>query len=333
MNHNILLGHGSGGRMSHELIRNLFFKYFDNEILHQHDDSAVFPYSAGHMAFTTDSYVVDPPFFPGGDIGKLAVCGTINDLVVSGARPVFLSAGFIIEEGFSLLSLEQIVSSMAKEAEEAGVNIVTGDTKVVDKGKCDKIFINTAGIGVPYKSDINKGVPKPGDKILINGFIADHGMAVMGAREGLELSSEIRSDCASLHNLIEPVMNEISVLAMRDVTRGGLATVLVELAMQSGSGIILNEDSIPVKEETAAICELLGFDPIYVANEGKAVMIVSQKEAEKALSILKNNENGRHAAIIGEISSQHPKQVVMHTSAGGKRVIDMLAGQQLPRIC
>lgn len=337
MDKKILLGHGSGGKLTRELISEMFVKYFNNSILTGQSDSAVLEKPGKNLAFTTDSFVVDPIFFPGGNIGKLAVAGTVNDLAVSGAKPSYLSCSFILEEGFSLDDLENIVKSMAEEANTAGVKIVTGDTKVVDRGKCDKIFINTSGVGLldDNRKDISTGSRiKLGDRIIINGSIADHGMAIMGARNEMNLSAEIPSDCASLNHLIQGVLDEgIDVKFMRDATRGGLATVLAELAENKPYGIKVDEASIAVKENVRGMCEILGFDPLYVANEGKVVMVVSEKDANKTLKIIRNNIFGKDASCIGQIVDQYPEKAWLETEIGGKRIIDILAGEQLPRIC
>lgn len=334
---NILLGHGSGGRLSHDLISNLFVKYFHNPFLVLQGDASIFPVNKGKLAFTTDSFVVDPLFFPGGDIGRLAVAGTVNDLAVSGAKPLYLSAGFIIEEGLPFNILEKIVQNMAEEAKNAGVFIVTGDTKVINKGKCDKLFINTAGIGemICDAGHISSGCEiEAGDKIIINGSIGDHGMAVMSARNQLHFHSDIESDCACLNGIIEiALQNPKEVHFMRDATRGGLGTVMAELCEKKPFGINLFEDKIPVKETVRGICELLGFDPLYVANEGKVVMVVSSAVAEAMVEKIKQHPLGMNAAIIGEITDQHKERTWLNTSIGGTRIVDMLAGEQLPRIC
>jgi hydrogenase expression/formation protein HypE len=338
MNNTILLGHGSGGKMSHELISNLFLKYFrplDKELFLT--DSALIPVSGHSCTFTTDSYVVNPIFFPGGNIGKLAVCGTVNDLSVSGSKPAYLSASFIIEEGFAITELETIVSTMAEEAHKAGVRIITGDTKIVNKGQCDKVFINTAGIGFIEEryANISSGVSiEKGDKIIINGSLGDHAIAVLGARNELHIDPDITSDCASLNELIRSVIKkDIEVKFMRDVTRGGLATVLCELTEQSSLGTEINEQDIPVKEKVRGVCELLGFDPLYLANEGKVMMVVKEHDADKVIDIMRNHPLGAESIIIGEMVDNHPGMNVLHTRIGGKRIIDMLAGEQLPRIC
>lgn len=333
----ILLGHGSGGKLSHDLIDKLFVKYFDNEYLRQQTDSALLNPEGKQIAYTTDSFVVDPIFFPGGNIGKLAIAGTVNDLAVSGATPKFLSCGFIIEEGFAIDQLEEVVKTMADEAKKAGVIIVTGDTKVVDRGKCDKVFINTSGIG--FIDEKLKGIStgegiKQGDKIIVNGSIGDHGMAIMAARNELNINADLKSDCATLNKMIQEVLAAgCKVKFMRDATRGGIGTVLSELAKAKNIGIQLKETSLPIDEGVRGMCELLGFDPLYVANEGKVVFVVENDDAEKVIKILSQNEYGKNAAIIGEISNDHPGTSWLETMVGGRRIIDMLSGQQLPRIC
>jgi hydrogenase expression/formation protein HypE len=336
-NDKVLLGHGSGGKLSHDLINNLFVKYFNNIYLDKQTDAAILELPGKRLSFTTDSFVVDPIFFPGGDIGKLAVCGTINDLAVSGATPLFLSAGFIIEEGFPFEDLEIIVRSMATEAIKAGVVIVTGDTKVVNRGKCDKIFINTAGIGRIETRHIDIGEGSriiPGDKIIINGSIGDHGMAVLAARKELNIQSDIESDCASLNGLIQYILAASDgIKFMRDATRGGLATVLSELAEKKNFGITLDESHLLVRPKVKAFCELLGFDPLYIANEGKVIIIVDHGSAEKVIQAMNDHELGKDARIIGEIVVDYPGKAWINTNIGGKRILDMLAGEQLPRIC
>jgi len=343
MTKRILLDHGSGGMLTHQLIQEVFGAHFYNKTLSALTDSALLTMSSGMLAFTTDSYVVKPIEFPGGNIGKLAVCGTVNDLAVSGARPVYLSAGFILEEGLPYEMLETIVQTMAEEARNAGVHIVTGDTKVVEKGACDQLFINTAGIGVLEESyhAISMGTHvQVGDKVLINGSIAEHGMAVLGKRNELDFSTDIVSDCASLHGLIASALTASSVPTsgsgihfMRDATRGGLATVLCELAQQRQVGIELDETAIPVQESVMGLCELLGFDPLYVANEGKVAMVVKKDNAESVLDAMRHHPLGKKSAVIGKIVAEHPGNVVLHTSVGGKRIVDILSGAQLPRIC
>ncbi len=333
----ILLGHGSGGRLSHELITSIFVRHFGNPILNQQGDAAVFAIEQGALAFTTDSYVVDPIFFPGADIGKLAVAGTVNDLSVSGAQPLYLSAGFIIEEGLEVALLEKVVESMATEAKKAGIYIVTGDTKVVDRGKCDKLFINTAGVGMvkPGYEQLQSGkFIQPGDKIIINGAIGDHGMAVMSARNQLNIQSQLQSDCASLNGLINELdQHREHIHFMRDATRGGLGTVLAELCDKRPFGVNIEEEAIPVHEGVRGMCELLGFDPLYVANEGKVVLVVGAAATDQIVDIMRMHPLGKEAFVIGEISQDHPGKCWLQTAIGGNRIVDMLAGEQLPRIC
>ncbi|MBN1183956.1 MAG: hydrogenase expression/formation protein HypE [Bacteroidales bacterium] len=337
MNSQILLGHGSGGQLSHDLIERIFINYFHNDILVDQTDSAILSMNQGNLAFTTDSYVVDPIIFPGGNIGKIAVCGTVNDLAVSGAEPKYIAASFIIEEGLPFQILQEIVKSMAEEAEKAGVLIVTGDTKVVNKGKSDKLFITTSGVGIvpPHNMHIAYGKNiQPGDAILINGHIGDHGIAVMGAREVLSFSNEVQSDCASLNHLIKKVLDAgVNMKFMRDATRGGVATVLAEVTKKHKLGIEIEEDAIPIRESVKGLCEIFGFDPLYVANEGKVVMIIAAEDVKKALEIMKNEPTGMDSIQIGNVTTRHPGKVVLNTSIGGKRMVDMLAGEQLPRIC
>jgi hydrogenase expression/formation protein HypE len=337
MSDKILLSHGSGGLMSDRLIREMFLACFDNDYLSELSDSAVLPTGSGKISFTTDSYVVDPVFFPGGNIGKLAVCGTVNDLAVSGAIPKYISAGFILEEGLAMEDLEKIVKSMAEEAKKAGVKIVTGDTKIVNKGKADKIFINTAGVGfLPEENvHISKGEKiKTGDKIIVNGSMGEHGVAVMSTREDLKISSPVYSDCASLNHLIKKVLDKNEgIKFMRDLTRGGLASVLVEIVEQRNVGIRFKENEVPVSEKVQALCEMLGFDPLYLANEGKIVMIVSSGQAESILQEMKKDPLGKDSSIIGEIVNTNHGKVVMETEIGGSRIVDKITGEQLPRIC
>lgn len=333
----ILLSHGSGGKLSRDLISNLFVKYFNNDTLDQQTDSAILNMDMKKLSFTTDSYVVDPIFFRGGNIGKLAVCGTVNDLAVSGAKPLYLSCGFIIEEGFALEDLETIVASMAEEAAKARVKIVTGDTKVVNKGKCDKIFINTAGIGQLEKKYENISFGKdisPGDKIILNGSIGDHGIAILAARESLSFQSDVSSDCASLNGLIDLMLSASpNIKFMRDATRGGLATVLCELAESKNLGIEVDESKVPVKEIVTGTCEIFGFDPLYLANEGKVVAVAGSNDADAILEAMHQHPLGKSASIIGEVTAAHAGKVLMQTAVGGHRIIDMLAGEMLPRIC
>jgi len=334
---NILLGHGSGGKLSHNLIKDIFVKYFDNPVLRNQTDSAILEIDQSNIAFTTDSFVVDPIFFPGGNIGKIAVCGTVNDLSVSGATPKYLSASFIIEEGFSLKELESIVKTMADEAKKAGVLIVTGDTKVVNKGQCDKLFINTSGIGFldeKYKKISSGENIKVGDKIIINGSIGDHGMAIMAARNFENFKTEIKSDCTCLNHLIKDILKvSDKVKFMRDATRGGIATILSEIIEDKNIGIEIEESSVLVHQNVRGMCELLGFDPFYVANEGKILLIVAPGDADKVVKAMKQNEFGKDSSVIGEIVDLHHGKAILKTEIGGKRIIDMLAGEQLPRIC
>ncbi len=332
----IMLGHGSGGAMSHELIQHVFVKYFSNPELNIMGDSAVFATDQGYMAFTTDTFVVSPLFFPGGDIGKLAVAGTVNDLAVAGAIPKYLSTGFVIEEGFPVSLLEKIVISMSDEAAKAGISIVTGDTKVVAKGQCDQIYINTSGIGLvrqeAYQLTHGNRI-LPGDKIIINGSIADHGMAIMSARNQLQIKAPILSDCASLNDLIHQAFQVGGIHFMRDPTRGGLATTAVEIAENQDFGIELYEQDIAVNDGVRGICEILGFDPLYVANEGKVVLIVAAEKADLMLATLKKHALGKESTIIGEITASHPGRVWLQTVIGGARIIDRITGELLPRIC
>jgi len=334
MEDRILLAHGSGGELSHELIEKNFVPLFKNPLLDKLDDAAVFKLS-GRLAFTTDSYVVNPIFFPGGDIGTLAVCGTVNDLAMSGASPVYLSLSLIIEEGFLLPDLKKVMTSVQRAVEEANVKIVTGDTKVVNRGNADKLFINTAGIGlVPPGVAISGSGAKPGDKVILSGTIGEHGIAVMSQREGLQFSVPVESDCAPLNKLVLEMLEAgHNIHCLRDPTRGGLAGALNELARQSRVGINIEEDMIPVQDAVLAACELLGFDPLYVANEGKLVAVVPAAETEKVLDKMRHNEYGTRSTIIGEVVAEHSGRVVMTTRFGTSRIVDMLVGELLPRIC
>ncbi|MES9871323.1 MAG: hydrogenase expression/formation protein HypE [Sedimenticola sp.] len=327
--------HGSGGRAMAQLIDALFVKYFDNELLRQSNDQAAFNVDAGRMVMSTDGHVISPLFFPGGDIGGLAVHGTVNDVAMSGAKPLYLSAGFILEEGFPLADLERIVESMARASMEAGVPVVTGDTKVVEKGKGDGVFITTTGVGVvPEGINISGDLARPGDVILVNGTMGDHGVAIMSSRENLEFETTIESDSASLHTLVAEMISVApDIHCLRDPTRGGLATTLNELAMQSGVGMRLREVDIPVKDEVTAACELLGLDPLYVANEGKLICICPAKDAQAILETMKSHPLGKDASIIGEVVEDENSFVQMETAFGGSRVVDWIAGEQLPRIC
>jgi hydrogenase expression/formation protein HypE len=335
----IVLGHGSGGHLSARLLRDVFLPSFSNPVLDRLDDQAVLDIDGARVAFTTDSFVVKPLFFPGGDIGSLAVHGTVNDLAMGGAKPLYLSAGFIVEEGFSVEALRRIVESMASAAEMAGVRIVTGDTKVVERGKGDGVFINTTGIGiVPKGLRMSADQALPGDLVLLSGSIGDHGMAIMASREGLEFETTIVSDSAALHELVADMLRiSNQIRCMRDPTRGGLASTLNEIADQSRVTIQIQESCIPVREEVRGACELLGLDPLYVANEGKLVAIVAPEAADDVLAAMRANGRGRDAAIIGIVEANvrqgQPGQVTMRTAFGSSRIVDMLAGDQLPRIC
>jgi len=334
MEDRILLAHGSGGKLGHDLIEKNFVSALGNPILNKLDDSAVFEI-CGRLAFTTDSYTVSPIFFPGGDIGKLAVCGTVNDLAMNGATPLYLSLSLIIEEGLPVTELEKIVSSICQAADEARVKIVTGDTKVVNQGTADKLFINTSGVGtIPPEVDISGANAKPGDKVIVSGELGDHGIAVLSKRQGLEFNVPVESDCAPLNQLVAEILaTSANLHCLRDPTRGGLATTLNELARQSQVGITIDEASPPVNEAVMAACELLGFDPLYMANEGKLVAIVAPSDADKVLAKMRQTRYGTKASIIGEVVEQHPGKVVMKTLLGSSRIVDMLVGELLPRIC
>lgn len=331
----ILLDHGSGGRASHKLVSELILGYFANPILNELDDSAIFFTENGRMAFSTDSYTVDPLFFPGGDIGDLAINGTVNDIAMRGATPLYLSVGFIIEEGFPVAGLEKILSSMNRAANEAGVKVITGDTKVVPQKAADKIFINTSGIGaIPDGVDISGKNGKPGDKIIVSGTIADHGVTILTQREGLKFNSPLKSDSAPLNKMVAEMLavsDRIHVL--RDPTRGGLGTTLNEIAFQSSVGMMLIEEQIPINKEVIGACEILGLDPLYLANEGKLIAVVAADDAERVLGAMRSNKYGRSATIIGEVTADNPGKVFMKTSIDGTRIVDMLTGEQLPRIC
>jgi hydrogenase expression/formation protein HypE len=330
------MAHGGGGKLGNELVEHLFLPAFRNPALENLGDAAVLDLGGARLAMSTDSYVVQPLFFPGGSIGELAVNGTVNDLAVSGAEPRFLSASFILEEGFPLEQLAAIVADMAKAAATAGVQIVTGDTKVVERGHGDGCYINTAGVGV-LRPGIQVGPHRalPGDAILVSGYVGDHGMAIMSVREGLEFESQIRSDCAALNGLIAEVLAAAggAVHAMRDPTRGGLASTLNEIALASGVGIEIDETSLPVRPEVQAACELLGFDPIYVANEGKVVFFVAPEAAEQVLAVLRAHPLGKDAARFGRVTAEHKRMLVARTAMGANRVIPIQIGEQLPRIC
>ena len=331
----IQLAHGAGGKLSADLIDKIFLPCFGNETLDKLEDQATLANPNGRLAFTTDSFVVSPLFFSGGNIGELAINGTINDICMSGAVPKYLSCGFILEEGLSIEDLHKIVVSMKQAADKSGVQIVTGDTKVVDHGSCDKLFINTSGIGI-IPGSINLGIPKIeiGDKIILSGTIADHGMAVMTTREGLSFQTQITSDTAALNGLVRDMLNvSTEVHAMRDPTRGGVATTLNEMAKSSKKGIQIYEDRIPVRDDVRGACEILGIDPLYVANEGKLIAFVKSDIADIILKAMQNNEFGKEASIIGEVVADHIGKVAMKTPLDINRIIDMPIGEQLPRIC
>lgn len=334
MDDKILLAHGSGGKLAHDLIKKYFVAFLDNEILMRMDDAAVLN-TASKLAFTTDSYVVNPIFFPGGDIGRLAVCGTVNDLSTSGAKPLYLSLAFIIEEGFAIKDLRKIVESIRTTAAEAKVKIVTGDTKVVNRGCADKIFINTAGIGTISEGvNISGSHAKAGDKVIITGTIGDHGIAVLSRREGLGFETKLQSDVAPLGKMVANMVKASqNIHVLRDPTRGGLASTLNEIAQQSQVSIRIEESKIPLREEVNGACEMLGLDPLYVANEGKMIAVVAPQDAEKVLRTIQGNKYGINAAIIGEVNDDHPGRVSLKTTIGSSRIVDMLVGEPLPRIC
>ena len=337
----IVLGHGSGGKLSAELIDKVFLSRFRNPLLEKLDDQATLTINGTRLAFTTDSFVVTPIFFPGGDIGTLAINGTVNDLAVGGATPLYLAAAFILEEGLPATELGRVADSMAQAAREAGVQLVTGDTKVVNRGKGDKVFITTTGIGVIDRpTQLSADRARPGDKILLSGTIGDHGITILSQREGLEFESALASDCAALHELIAGMLDAaehggdlLGMRVMRDPTRGGVATVLNEIADRSGVGMLLRESEIPVRDEVRGACEMLGLDPLYVANEGKLVAVVSAEIADRVLEAMQRHPLGAEARIIGEVTEQPAGMVLMKTGVGGTRVVDVLFGEQLPRIC
>jgi len=331
----ILLDHGSGGKISHSLTTDMLLPVFDNPILGQLNDGAIFELEGMRFAFSTDSYTVDPIFFPGGNIGDLAINGTVNDVAMCGGDPVYLSVGLIIEEGFSMTDLEKIISEMGMAAETAGVTVVTGDTKVVPKGAVDKIFINTSGIGlIPPNVYIASHHAKPGDQIILSGTIADHGITILTRREGLSFKTSITSDTAPLNHMVKQMLTTgRGIHVLRDPTRGGVGTALNEIAEKSKIGIKIYEEKIPLKKEVAAACELLGFDPLYLANEGKLLAFVCAEDTDAVLAAIKTNPFGKDAAVIGEVVEDHIGKVILETRIGGMRIVDMLAGEQLPRIC
>jgi hydrogenase expression/formation protein HypE len=335
----ITMAHGAGGKATHTLIEALFLDAFRNPMLERLEDQAVFPAAGGRLALTTDSYVVSPLFFPGGDIGELAVNGTVNDLAVSGARPLHLSAGFILEEGFPVADLQRIVASMAAAAEAAGVTVVTGDTKVVQRGKADGCYINTAGVGV-LERDVTLGVDRvrPGDAVLVSGPIGDHGVTIMLARGELDIVSDITSDTAPLAGLVDALLTAVpdvtdGVRCLRDATRGGVATILNEVAVASNVAIVVDEAAVPMRAEVRGASEILGIDPLYVACEGRMVAVVDGTQAETALAALRAHPLGKGAAVIGEVKADPPTLVLLRTEFGGTRIVDMLIGDPLPRIC
>ncbi|HEX4998225.1 MAG TPA: hydrogenase expression/formation protein HypE [Terriglobia bacterium] len=331
----IVLGHGSGGRLTRRLLDDVILPAFQNPILDSGHDAAVIEAGGARFAFTTDSYIVHPIVFPGGDIGDLAINGTVNDLAMCGARPLYLSAALILEEGFPMEALHRVVHSMRRAADAAGVLLVTGDTKVVDRGKGDGVFINTSGIGVvPGHVRIDPSRAAPGDVVIVSGAIASHGMAIMSVREGLEFESPIESDTAPLNDLVAAILAVApDTHVLRDPTRGGVASALNEIAAKSRCGIALNEDAIPIDPATEGACEILGLDPLYVANEGKLIAIVAPEEAAAALDAMRGHPLGLRAEIIGEVTARDPGIVVMKTRVGSTRIVDMLSGEQLPRIC
>jgi hydrogenase expression/formation protein HypE len=335
----IVLGHGSGGKLSAELIEKVFVSRFRNSTLEKMDDQAVLEIGGTRLAFTTDSFVVTPIFFPGGDIGSLAVNGTVNDLAMGGARPLYMAAAFILEEGLAAADLARVVDSMALAAQSAGVELVTGDTKVVNRGKGDKVFITTTGIGIVDRgTQLSADRARPGDRILLSGSIGDHGITILSQRENLEFESALESDCAALNGLVSAMLDAAEgglagFRVMRDPTRGGVATVLNEIAGRSRVGMVLREQEIPVRDAVRGACEMLGLDPLYVANEGKLVAIVAREIADGVLAAMRRHPLGAESRIIGEVVEQHAGMVLMKTSVGGTRVVDVLFGEQLPRIC
>ncbi|MBW2412073.1 MAG: hydrogenase expression/formation protein HypE [Deltaproteobacteria bacterium] len=333
----ILLDHGSGGKISHSLTKDMMLPVFDNDILSALNDGAIFELAGSRLAFSTDSYTVDPIFFPGGNIGDLAINGTVNDIAMCGATPLYLSVGLIIEEGLSMNDLETIINDMGRAAEAAGVTVITGDTKVVPRGTADRIFINTSGIGlIPQDVHVASDNAKAGDKIVLSGTIADHGITILTQREGLSFATSLQSDSAPLNHMIEKMFSATApgdIHVLRDPTRGGVGTALNEIAEKSEIGIEIIEDKIPLKDEVAGACELLGFDPLYLANEGKLLAFVSPDRAAVVLEAIQSDPYGRDAAVIGQVVDNYPGKVFLKTRIGGNRIVDMLAGEQLPRIC
>jgi len=331
----ITLSHGAGGRLSHDLVQELFLPFFANDLLRCLDDSAIIPVQSNRLAFTTDAYVVKPLFFPGGDIGRLAICGTVNDLAMAGARPVGISASFILEEGFLIDDLEQVLASMKQAAQEAEVAVVAGDTKVVEHGAAQGLYITTSGIGIiPEGVVIGSAHARPGDVIIVNGPLGDHEIAVLMARGEFSLHGGIESDCAPLNGLVQAMVEACPAIhSLRDPTRGGMATVLWEIANASRVGIVVEEGEIPIRDQVKAVCDLLGFDPYYLANEGKLVAFVPEGEARAVLQAMQSHPLGREAVIIGRVVAEHPGKVLLKTSIGGHRLLEPLSGEQFPRIC
>jgi hydrogenase expression/formation protein HypE len=331
----IVLGHGSGGKLSAQLLERVFLPAFANPVLNKLDDQAIVQVNGSRLAFTTDAFVVTPLFFPGGDIGRLAVNGTVNDLVMSGARPLYLAAAFILEEGLSTEELRRVVQSMSEAARRTGVQLVAGDTKVVNRGKGDKLFISTTGIGIVERAvHISADRAQPGDQIILSGYIGDHGMAILSQRENLEFEGAIESDCAALNELVSEMLEvSLNIHCLRDPTRGGVATVLNEIAERSQVGMLLRETEIPVRDTVRGACEILGLDPLYVANEGKLIAIVPCEDAAAILDRMRSNPLGGEARTIGEVVGEHPGMVLIKTEIGGTRILDTLFGEQLPRIC
>ena len=331
----VLLGHGSGGKLSAELVRDVFLAAFDNPILARMDDQAIVNVNGARLAFTTDTFVVKPLIFPGGDIGSLAVHGTVNDLAMGGACPLFLSAAYVIEEGLEIETLRAVTASLQRAAAAAGVQVVTGDTKVVEKGSGDGLFINTSGIGiVPDGVQLSASYARPGDRVLLSGAIGEHGIAILARREGLEFECELASDSAALHTLVAGMLAASrEIRCLRDPTRGGVSSTLNEIAGQAGVGIEIDERAIPLREEVKGACEMLGLDPLYVANEGKLVAIVAPEAADAVLAAMRRHPLGAEASMIGAVTEAHPRLVTMRTTVGPSRIVDMLAGDQLPRIC
>ncbi|MBD3392044.1 MAG: hydrogenase expression/formation protein HypE [Chitinivibrionales bacterium] len=334
-NNLITLAHGGGGERTHALIRDVVLRYLGNPTLNCLDDGACIEIAESRLVMTTDSYVVDPIFFPGGDIGKLSVCGTINDLVMQGGDPRFMSLGLILEEGLRVADLEQVIASAAGVLQSTGVAVVTGDTKVVERGKGGGVFINTTGIGARREGiDVHVGNARPGDSVIVSGTIGDHGIAVMSAREGLRFESDIVSDVAPLWGMIKPLWDEgIPLRCLRDPTRGGVAAALCDIARASGAGIRVREKTLPVRRQVRGACDLLGLDPLEVANEGKAIVVCDPSSTERALAILKQSDSGRDATEVGTVVESHPGTVVMETRIGAERIVDVPSGEQLPRIC